>query len=491
MTKDFSVKDTGVFLMLFTCWMLISPVHSSAQTADARLVSVEELGSVSAEFLQLGLIASGAYAQGKTVYGVAVYKLTYHTIDVFGNPTTASGAVYVPQSGSDSLPIISYQHGTIMNRDQVPSSRAEDPPGLFFSGYGYVVAMPDFLGLGDNPGLHPYLHWESEATASIDMLRAAREFLTDSLQIRDNQLFLAGYSQGGHATMALHKYIHDNQLQDEFIVEGSAPMSGPYALSQAQFDHIFRNDSIYTGSYFIPYIISSYQYVYGNLYADYSAYYDPPYDSIFEAWETSGNYFEGLPIDSFPKNFYTFMQDSVMTHVLEDPKHPLRVDLRKNDLHNWAPAEPVRMLYCGSDMTVSPENATMTQDTMKALGATDIMAVNVNPEYNHTTCAIPAFLYALDWFERIRNDDAVNGSLDPEESVIRLYPNPASHWLTVETDIPGRVTIRIHSISGRLMVESTLSGPTHRIDLSAFRKGIYVITIRSENEEITRKIVKH
>ena len=60
--------------------------------------------------------------------------------------------------------------------------------------------MPDYIGMGESPGLHPYVHGESEATATIDMIRAAREFITDSLNLIDNhQVFLSGYSQGGHA----------------------------------------------------------------------------------------------------------------------------------------------------------------------------------------------------------------------------------------------------------------------------------------------------
>jgi acetyl esterase/lipase len=339
--------SAGLILTAFT------PAQVSAQNSDPYLVSVEELGELSALFIQLGLIASGAYVQGSTIHGVDIYKLTYRTTGVSGESTLASGALYVPQSESDSIPVILYQHGTIMNRDQVPSARAEDPPGLFFAGYGYAVAMADYLGLGENPGLHPYLHWETEATASLDMLRATREFMNDSLPVRESRLFLAGYSQGGHATMAVHKYIHVNGLEGEFRVAGSVPMSGPYALSTAQFDHIFSQDSTYTGSYYIPYIAASYQLVYGNLYDNHSEYYDPPYDSIFAAWESTGYYFDQLPMDSFPRNFYAFMQDSVMDNLLADPGHPFREDLRNNDLDDWAPQEPVRMLYCGMDMHLS------------------------------------------------------------------------------------------------------------------------------------------
>jgi hypothetical protein len=396
----------------------------------------------------------------------------------------------VPQIEADSIPIISYQHGTIINRDKVPSTRAEDPPGLFFSGQGYITAMSDYLGLGDNPGLHPYLHWESEATASIDLLRAAREFLNDSLRIRDSQLFLAGYSQGGHATMAVHKYIHINQLQSEFNITASAPMSGPYSLSYAQFDYIFNEDSIYSGSYYIPYIISSYQYVYGNLYTDHEQYYDPPYDSIFAAWESSGIVFENFPVDSIPKNFYDFMQDSVMDNLMEDPNHPLRMDLRNNDLHNWAPQEPVRLLYCGMDLTVAPASSTSTQDSMMLLGAPDVLAVNVVPEYNHTTCAIPAFLYAFEWFETFSPGQSVNTSLMLSEPDIKIYPNPAKTLITVETGTLDRYSIEIHSMNGQLLYDRNQEGDVHQIDLSSFRDGIYFITIRARDFVTTKKIIK-
>jgi hypothetical protein len=421
---------------------------------------------------------------------VNIYKLTYQTVDVAGQTTLASGALYVPQSDSDSLPIVTYQHGTIMNRDQVPSNRAEDPPGLFFSGYGYVVAMADYLGLGDNPGLHPYLHWESEATASLDMLRAAREFLSDSLGILENQLFLAGYSQGGHATMAIHQYVEVNQLQDEFGIVASAPMSGPYALSSAQFDYIFSKDSTYTGAYYIPYIAASYQYVYGNLYTAYNQYYDPPYDSIFKTWESTGNYFEDFPIETFPENFYVFMQDSVLDHLFSDANHPLRLDLRKNDLYRWAPQEPVRMLYCGMDMTVAPENSILAEETMNMLGAADVEAVEVNPSFNHTTCAIPAFLYALDWFDGFRKDEAVSDAAMTDQPLIRTYPNPVSNWIQIVTDISDHYTLHLHSINGQLVDEGAFTGDVYSLDLSAIPKGIYSLTIRSRNSSTTIKIVK-
>ena len=221
--------------------------------------------------LQLIVNALGLSDSLPDINGVEIFKLRYHTVDVFGNPTIASGALYVPQVSCGSLPILSFQHGTVMDERNVPSNRSDDLAGYFFAGTGYITVMPDYLGLGDNPGIHPYIHWESEATAGIDIIRAAREFLEDSLGITDNnQLFITGYSQGGHATMAMHKYIQIHDLQDEFNIVASAPMSGPYALSYDQMDMILREDSSYYKSEFLPYLFASYNLVYGNLFTDYA-----------------------------------------------------------------------------------------------------------------------------------------------------------------------------------------------------------------------------
>jgi len=65
--------------------------------------------------------------------------------------------------------------------------------------------MPDYIGLGKGDKFHLYQNSESEATASIDMLLAIQE-LNIEFGIKTNkQLFLTGYSQGGHACMATHK----------------------------------------------------------------------------------------------------------------------------------------------------------------------------------------------------------------------------------------------------------------------------------------------
>lgn len=81
------------------------------------------------------------------------------------------------------------------------------------------------MGLGYGPGLYPDVHAASEATATIDMLRATRNYCQQNAIGLNGQVFLFGYSQGGHATAAAQKMIEE-KYPHEFTITASAPMAG-------------------------------------------------------------------------------------------------------------------------------------------------------------------------------------------------------------------------------------------------------------------------
>ena len=57
------------------------------------------------------------------MYDVIMYKLKYNTIDPYGNETIASGVIAYPINNNQAFPIISWQHGTEVKRDNVTSLR--------------------------------------------------------------------------------------------------------------------------------------------------------------------------------------------------------------------------------------------------------------------------------------------------------------------------------------------------------------------------------
>ena len=126
-------------------------------------------------------------------FDVDMYKIIYNTTGVDGQPTIASGAFCTPTNTScTEFPIGVYEHGTSLKKGDVPSREVQEAYiGKIFAAGGYFVVMPDYLGMGDSPGLHPYCHAETEATATLDMIKAVREFIANDLQMIDNgELFL-------------------------------------------------------------------------------------------------------------------------------------------------------------------------------------------------------------------------------------------------------------------------------------------------------------
>jgi hypothetical protein len=73
---------------------------------------------------------------------------------------------------------------------------------------------------------------------------------------------------------------------------------------------------------------------------------------------------------------------------------------------------------------------------------------------------------------------------------LRIYPNPLNDQFTIETGLTVQYTIEVCSLNGQLIYKTRTDGPSRQLDLSSFQKGIYFITIRSQNSVTTRKIIK-
>ena len=400
-------------------------------------------------------------------------------------PTQASGAFMVPVTDScDRFPYVSFQHGTVLRKNDVPSrNNSEAVVGHYFATLGYVVSMPDYLGLGDNGGLHPYVHAQSEATATIDLIRACREFMHDTLGLTDNgQLFLAGYSQGGHATMATHKYIEDNNLKGEFNVVASAPGSGPYDLSGAQADMVFLNPAFSRQGY-IVYILFAYNEVYKDLFTISSEVLKSPYDITIPPL-LNGNYSMTQLNNALPDSLHEYLQDSVYQIIMShySKSHPIWDHLAENDNYNWKPEAPVKMLYCQSDEQVSYVNSVNALQAMLANGASNVEAINLNPSGTHGSCSGPALMAMFSWFNSLMLpcQDLTSLNESPEPEIEISYNFPMSE---MQIRCPEKILrVEVYNILGQMTnyCKSINSG-TVNMSLSGNSNGIYFVKVFSEN----------
>lgn len=334
-------------------------------------------------------------------YGVAVYDLTYLTFDHRGLSTTATGALAVPV-GASSAPLLSYQHGTIFEKHAAPSVpyASEQGVGVAFASEGYVVTMPDYLGMGTNsPALHPYIHARSEAVACLDMIRAARTFVSNNLPFAlTGQLFLMGYSQGGQATLALQREI-ESYHTNELPLTASAPMAGPYDLSGTMTDALM-SPVPYPDPAYLAYLLFGYNGVYG-LFEDPSDVLASPYDStlppLMDGEHSSSSVNAAMP--AIPQHIFT---PAYLDALTNDTNHPFRVALRANDLVHWTPQTPTRLYHASGDTVVPYQNSQVAYSNFTANGAPNIDLIDVLPGGDHDDGAVPAFILAKAWFDSLR-----------------------------------------------------------------------------------------
>jgi hypothetical protein len=126
-----------------------------------------------------------AFADAKVAYtparnAVKLYRVIYRSvIPEHGNrPTITSGLVAIPDTPEKTLPLVSYQHGTVYGKHEVPSFPEESPETQLmiaqFAGQGYALIGADYFGLGVSTEPESYMVKASHQQATADMVRRPR-----------------------------------------------------------------------------------------------------------------------------------------------------------------------------------------------------------------------------------------------------------------------------------------------------------------------------
>ncbi|MBK7408318.1 MAG: hypothetical protein IPJ40_09795 [Saprospirales bacterium] len=438
-------------------------------------------------------------------YGARFYKVTYTSPDLNGVQDTLSGLVVVPDNDSKIFPRLVYQHGTSSSKDNVPSrygqpSGGEGDIAVFFAGMGFVSLAPDYLVLGDSDGFHEYVHAASETGVALDMLRALDSFQSQIVVHTNEQLFVPGYSKGGHASMALHHAIEADP-DAEFTVTAAAHLSGPYSIGEVMRDFIL-SDSLYFYPAYIPNTLLSYQVVYGNLFNQVADVFRAPYSAPIEQFYTGqldpgdlNNQLIDLLIATEGECRPTRMlQDSIVQVVAADPDHPVNVALRANNVYQWAPQAPTRIFYCKADDQVPYLNSLVALDTMLARGALDVAAADQDSTANHVECVEPALVSTMFFFlgyQQIGEVTNTGEPLPPALSLFSVQPNPADAYVQVHAGAEGELLV--YDINGRLFMQRMVTeGVIQQLPVDDWREGYYLFVLRySKGMDMQMVVVGH
>jgi hypothetical protein len=452
-----------------------------------KLVSSSPAGVISKDFLAFIFGANGTLIEN----GIELFKITYTTVDVFGKPDTASGLIILPATGKKSFFPVIYQHGTVDNRNDVPSNvKGGWEAGAVFAGLGFFTMLPDYLGLGTSRGYHPYVHAASQSWAASDMLQAAVSFAANAGISLNEKLFITGYSQGGHASMALHRDLERKPISG-FKVAAASHLSGPYSISTSMLDILLSNAE-YGYSGYVPHTLLAYNPIY-KLYANINQVIRPPYLDIVlrrQREEIGLGQMNTLLTEALKKDFgkaipsYIF-QDSVVNNIRNNPNHPVRLALRDNDTYDWTPKVPTRILYCKADEQVVYTNAILADSVMRSRGAQNITLKDLNPTFSHGQCVEPALLNTVSFFKSLSVSTSIFAS-NLQVSELRIYPNPASNYVYFE-NLPLASTVDWFNLQGQRMGSGILSAG-NELYVGDLPEGLYLFRATSGTRLFTGKV---
>lgn len=416
---------------ILCAWLLLCVCcAASAQNATFTLLGTESVAQLDtvlttgrAHFLPPNARPKGyrwpRYKGAK--YPVVIYRVDYRSVipELHREPVEASGLLAIPLvPGVRTLPVLSYQHGTVFGRYQVPSyafspSNPSGYPqysGAFetrlmvaqYAGQGYVVMAPDYFGLGDSDQPEAYMLKASEQQACIDLYRAATAFLTKR-GLGQSRLFLAGWSQGGLVTTAFLEKLQAHGIHVTASFTASSP-NDPFAAVNSWLYHPTPSDPLWENA-IVALSLFSYQHydarpglvmsvIKPKYYWAFKRIYARDYRNltVLSALLIKIAHHRGGLLGYFRKRYKnpTYLADSRFGKLLA-----------ASETYREIFQSPVRMYYGTKDQVIRVAVARLAARYQRAMGSSNVKMTKV-VDANHHGTFLAAVSESLGWFNGFR-----------------------------------------------------------------------------------------
>ncbi|WBV57204.1 T9SS type A sorting domain-containing protein [Chryseobacterium daecheongense] len=305
-----------------------------------------------------------SYLNGFNV-GLKAYKITYYTKNENNTLVKATGLVMYPNVNYKLSTVVS-DHGTTDSRNNVPSNLR----GVLYAGFvvelsyvlnGYILMAPDYVGMGSGDGVHPYVHYPTEASATIDFVTAANKVLAQLGIKRYDEYFLTGYSQGAHAAMSTLKKLNDSnptQLKFKYAYMGD----GPYDFSGVTLQKGVLEKDVYPFTSFLANVVNTcnnigYKTYDTSISEVISAEYMDKYN--YHVLQDNGGLLWG------PLIWRKLFTNNFVNDVTNNNNNKLRLCLKSNDVYDWYNKTPMTLGHSSVDLAIPPENTSKTIDVQR------------------------------------------------------------------------------------------------------------------------------
>ncbi|MFP5221793.1 MAG: alpha/beta hydrolase family protein [Acidobacteriota bacterium] len=337
-------------------------------------------------------------------YAVTLYKVTYATVipEKGNRRTMATGLVAVPQTGAERFDVVSYQHGTVFSKTEVPSSPERSAETRLvlaaFAAQGNVVVAADYIGKGDSPEPDSYLVKDSTAQACFDMLQAART-VCEELGVVLDRLFLSGWSQGSYSTLVFLRKLEENGVPVAAMGTASTPNDLYLCLERWMSGKSPLDVNWLVGVTVL--ILGSYESYYGPgslrsqaIKPEYLAAARGLYGNTM-SWEAAEKV---LPFSTRDLVRETFAGLGAVAG------NDFFKKLQENSAYSWRFKTRTRFYYGKVDEVVPPYVATLPVEYQKTIGGAESQAVYAGDRANHRGTFVFGLADQVEWFRSLQGE---------------------------------------------------------------------------------------
>jgi hypothetical protein len=239
---------------------------------------------------------------------------------------------------------------------------------------------------------HRYFHAATEASSAVDLLAASRDVLRSLRVRRSDELFTFGFSQGGHAALALQRALERRRVE----VTATATVGGVFDPERFFLLGIADTTTV-TVPLYISYLLLAYDDLY-DVYRRPADVFRQPYAAtvpgLFDMRHFSDDVLAGLPPTS-----RELLTASYFRAVSGNPDDPLRVRLRQNAVDRWRPRAPIRVYHSPDDEEVSFQDVLVSVDRLRRRGGD--VTVRTLPGFDHVNSWVQAMPRAARYFRAL------------------------------------------------------------------------------------------
>lgn len=387
----------------------VSPLPRTATTINAGQV-LSQTDSVTYTLPQVQALSHQDYGRYtiQAKYAVKRSLITYRSYDSDGLPITIYARVYQPV-GVTKAPIFGFAPGTTGIGDEcaaslevpkVASWANYESHMVTYAGQGYAAVITDYEGMRDPGRLHHYMVGQLEGRAVLDSVRALINLNRHTDLLDTSNIFLSGYSQGGHSSLWADQIA--SSYAPELKIKGVVVFAPVVYVDETLAD-VTQGANL---DWFGPYVLVSYADYYHDTYP-LASILQPKYlqnlkaDVISHCINTDIEYWGTDPAAVYTPQFI----EALKTHTLASSYPLLAERMMANNLGSIPTATPKLINGGTKDITILPQQISNALSMFCNTSAAPVHMHEYPGATHYNTMAV-SIVDTLQWMDQLRTGKA-------------------------------------------------------------------------------------